>query len=215
MSIRWPFVLFDMDGTLIDSAEMVTRRYAETFEFFGIEVPGKEELHTLVGPSAVMSMTKYLGAERADAGIAHYRVLAKRDGLSGLDPFPGIPEMIHTLHSHGVRLAVATSKPEIEAERILAHVGLDHLFEAVSGASDALGINSKPDVMKRAIERLSPPSLSHVVMVGDRVFDVEGAAECGVESIFVSWGGADLNEAGQSIAITHNPAELETLILGK
>lgn len=215
MSTRWPFVLFDMDGTLIDSAEMVTRRYAETFEFFGIEVPGKEELHTLVGPSAVMSMTKYLGAERADAGIAHYRVLAKRDGLSGLDPFPGIPEMIHTLHSQGVRLAVATSKPEIEAERILAHVGLDHLFEAVSGASDALGINSKPDVMKRAIERLSPPSLSHVVMVGDRVFDVEGAAECGVESIFVSWGGADLNEAGQSVAITHTPAELETLILGK
>lgn len=215
MSTRWPFVLFDMDGTLIDSAEMVTRRYAETFEFFGIEVPGKEELHTLVGPSAVMSMTKYLGAERADAGIAHYRVLAKRDGLSGLDPFPGIPEMIHSLHSHGVRLAVATSKPEIEAERILAHVGLDHLFEAVSGASDAIGINSKPDVMKRAIERLSPASLSHVVMVGDRVFDVEGAAQCGVESIFVSWGGADLNEAGQSIAITHTPAELETLILGK
>lgn len=215
MSARWPFVLFDMDGTLIDSAEMVTRRYAETFEFFGVEVPGKEELHTLVGPSAVMSMTKYLGPERADEGIAHYRVLAKRDGLSGLDPFPGIPEMIHSLHSHGIRLAVATSKPEIEAEKILAHVGLDHLFEAVSGASDALGINSKPDVMKRAIERLSPPSLSHVAMVGDRVFDVEGAAECGVESIFVSWGGADLNEAGQSIAITHTPAELEALILGK
>lgn len=215
MTGKWPFVLFDMDGTLIDSAEMVTRRYVETFEFFCVEIPSEKELHSLVGPSAVMSMTKYLGAERVDEGIAYYRELAKRDGLSGLEPFPGIPEMIHSIHSQGVRLAVATSKPEVEAQKILSHVGLDHLFEAVSGASDALGINSKPDVMKRAIERLSPPTLSHVVMVGDRIFDVEGAVECGVDSIFVSWGGADLSEAGQSIAITHTPAELEALILSK
>lgn len=210
---RWKYVLFDMDGTLIDSAPMVTKRFAETFQYFGIAVPDEKELHSLVGPSAAMTMEKYLGVERAAAGVAHYRKVAAEQGISQLLPFPGVAEAISRLSTSGLRLAVATSKPEVEAVRILNNVDLAHFFDVVSGASDTEGVHRKADVISRALQRLEVSSLEECVMVGDRIFDVEGAEECGLETVFVSWGGADVDEASRALVIIDQPHELVDLVV--
>lgn len=210
---RWKYVLFDMDGTLIDSAPMVTKRFAETFEYFGITVPDEKELHSLVGPSAAMTMEKYLGANRVAEGVAYYRKVAAAQGISQLLPFPGVAETISRLSTSGLKLAVATSKPEVEAVRILNNVELGHFFDVVSGASDVEGVHRKADVILRALQRLEVSAPEDCVMVGDRIFDVEGAEECGLETVFVTWGGADKAEASRALLIIDQPHELVDLVV--
>lgn len=213
--LRWKIILFDMDGTLVDSAKMVTNRFAETFTNFGIQVPEAEELHGLVGPSAANTMLNYLGEELAPEGIAFYRELAKRDGSSGLSLFFGIRELITSLHLAGIQLGVATSKPELEAIHILKHLEIEQYFSVVSGASDIEGIYSKTDVISRALSRFSPSTLDEVVMIGDRIFDVEGAEACNLESIFVTWGGANVKEGTRSLFVVNSPEKLKQLLLSE
>lgn len=213
MNSKWKYVLFDMDGTLVDSAEMVIGRYVEAFQHFDVVVPAASELDTLVGPSAIMSMTKYLGSDLAHEGVKFYRELANRDGYKGLSLFPGIQNLIHNLSNAGLTLAVATSKPENEAKGILAHLGISSYFDFVSGASDQNGIHTKTEVIIRAIEGVSPPTVADVVMIGDRIFDVEGANNIGLPCIFVKWGGAQISEAEGAVFQVETPEELENLLL--
>ncbi|MBK5239313.1 MAG: HAD hydrolase-like protein [Actinomycetales bacterium] len=210
----WAAVLFDMDGTLVDSAAMVTRRFAETFRHFDVQVPSPAELHSLVGPSAETTMVKYLGPEAKAEGIIFYRELAKRDGVSGLELFSGVRELIARLEANSVKMAVATSKPEEEAKNILRHFGILESFEVVSGASDARGIHHKADVIRGAVDRLSLETGESSIMVGDRFFDIEGAAECGIPSLFVAWGGADSIEAEGAIRSFEMPNDLSDFLLG-
>lgn len=213
MKNNWSFVIFDMDGTLIDSAKIVTSRFARTFQKFGVEVPNISELHSLLGPSAASTMEKYLNSGDAADGLAHYRQLASEDGVTGIEAFAGIREVLRKLSETGITLAVATSKPEEEAVQILEHLGLLFYFSVISGASDKLGIHKKSDVIKSALNRLQPISIEKVVMVGDRIFDIEGAAECGIDSIFVTWGGASEAEGENATAIVQNPSNLYQLIV--
>ena len=202
-----------MDGTLIDSAPVVTRRYRETFLHFGIEVPSEQELHALVGPSAAMTMEKYLGADLVQEGIAHYRSVAEREGIDELNCFDGIPELLENLYARNLKLAVATSKPEIEAVKILKNLDLDHFFGVVSGASDANNVHTKTDVMKQALLRLDVPQLSQSIMIGDRIFDVDGSIDCGIDCVFVTWGGADLSEALNANYVAHTPTQLSEILI--
>lgn len=213
MNLKWKYVLFDMDGTLVDSEETVISRYVATFNHFGIQIPEKSELKKLLGPSAIMSMTKYLGTDLANDGVFFFRELAKKDGFKGISLFPGVADLVSKLHNEGICLSVATSKPEIEAIKILDHLDISGFFSFVSGASDIHGIHSKTDVIKRAIQELSISSNKDVLMVGDRIFDVEGARNIGIPCVFVDWAGTDIQEAEGSIGVAHTPSELEEFIL--
>ena len=213
MKNKWSIAIFDMDGTLIDSAKIVTSRFARTFQKFGVEVPNTTELHSLLGPSAASTMEKYLKSGDCADGLAHYRQLALEDGVNGIEPFTGIREVLRELSENEITLAVATSKPEVEAIRILEHLGLRHYFSVISGASDNLGIHKKGDVIRNALNRLQPKYFERVVMVGDRIFDIEGAAECGIDSIFVIWGGASEAESENATSVAQTPSELIDLLV--
>jgi phosphoglycolate phosphatase-like HAD superfamily hydrolase len=124
---------------------------------------------------------------RADEAIAAYRADYTTRGWSMNSVFDGIPALLDDLRAAGVRLAVATSKAEPTARRIIEHFGLDGHFEVVAGASIDGARSSKADVLGHALAQLGPLP-ERVLMVGDRRHDVEGAAAHGIATVVVEWG---------------------------
>ena len=126
-------------------------------------------------------------AEHTEAAIAAYRADYTTRGWAINSLFDGIGPLLADLRAAGVRLAVATSKAEPTARRILAHFGLDEHFEVVAGASVDGTRASKADVLAHALAQLQPLP-ERVLMVGDRRHDVEGAAAHGIDAVVVGWG---------------------------
>ena len=144
--------------------------------------------------------------EQTDAAIAAYRADYITRGWAMNRLFDGIPALLADLRAAGVRLAVATSKAEPTAQRILAHFGLDEHFEVIAGASLDGSRAAKSDVVAHALAQLEPLP-DRVLMVGDRSHDVEGAAEHGIDTVVVGWGygGSDFDgpPTSQPLALTH------------
>jgi phosphoglycolate phosphatase len=189
-------VLFDLDGTLVDSAALITQHLAGALRAVDAQVPGPAVMMSLVGPPFETALPAIgLTAEQTAAAILHYRstydpVAAEQSVL-----FPGIPGLLEKLDAAGLRMAIATSKPERTAARIAAGLGIAHRFAVIGGADPAAGRLGKGPVIASVLTRLSlDPTRAPVVMVGDRSHDVEGAIANGVPAIGVGWGYADPGE---------------------
>lgn len=180
-------VIFDLDGTLTDSAEGIVASFRHALTQIGAEVPDGDLAGRIVGPPMHVTLQSMGLGEQADAAIAAYRADYTTRGWSMNGLFDGIPQLLADLAAAGVRLAVATSKAEPTAQRILAHFGLDHYFEVIAGASVDGSRSAKADVVAHALTQLTPLP-SRVVMVGDRYHDVEGAAAHGIDTVVVGWG---------------------------
>src|SRR5262249_34039495 len=142
--------------------------------------------------------------EHTDAAIAAYRADYTARGWAMNRLFDGIPALLTELRAAGVRLAVATSKAEPTARRILAHFGLDEHFEVIAGASLDGSRAGKRDVVAHALAQLDPMP-ERIIMVGDRSHDVEGAAEHGIDTVVVGWGygASDFDGPDAVVAHTH------------
>lgn len=180
-------VIFDLDGTLTDSAQGIVASFRHALDAVGAVAPEGDLAGLIVGPPMHHTLRDMGLGEQADAAIAAYREDYLDRGWAINRPFDGIPALLADLRAAGVRLAVATSKAEPTAVRILAHFGLDGHFEVIAGASvDGLRA-TKSEVVKRALAQLEPLP-DRVLMVGDRSHDVEGAAEHGIDTVVVAWG---------------------------
>ncbi|TFV60529.1 HAD family hydrolase [Mycobacterium sp. PS03-16] len=201
---RPQLVLFDLDGTLTDSAQGIVASFRHALGEVGVPVPDGDLASRIVGPPMHHTLRSLGLGERADAAIAAYRADYTTRGWSMNRTFDGIPALLADLQAAGVRLAVATSKAEPTAQRILAHFGLDGYFEVIAGASVDGVRATKADVVAYALERLRPLP-DRVVMVGDRWHDVEGAAEHGIDTVVVGWGygRADFTEPTPVAALAH------------
>lgn len=213
----WTCILFDLDGTLTDSASGITSSLARTFETLGIPVPGPAQLIEYVGPPLLDSLQSMAGMDEAAAraALAVYRVDYAERGAFDSAVFPGIRGLLQRLCAAGLPIAVATSKPESQAVRILEHFGIAEHFDVIAGASDDESRSAKADVVADALRRLTERGidLEHTVMVGDRSFDVEGAAENGLPTILVEWGYGSPAEAAGAIAVVHSTDQLSALLL--
>ena len=203
-------VLFDLDGTLSDSAALITHHLVGALRAVGAEVPGPDVLMSLVGPPFETALPPLgLTAEQTTAAIRHYRstydpVAAEQSVL-----FPGVPALLDELGAAGLRLAVATAKPERTANRILAGLGLVERFALVGGSDPTAGRVGKGPVIASVLMRLDlDPARSPVVMVGDRSHDVEGAIANGIPSIGVGWGYAEPGELAEATLVV---ADLDAL----
>ncbi|VEG56395.1 HAD family hydrolase [Mycolicibacterium aurum] len=200
---RGDLVIFDLDGTLTDSAEGIVASFRHALEAVGASVPDGDLAGRIVGPPMHITLREMGLGDCADAAIAAYRADYTTRGWSMNRPFVGIPELLADLRAAGVRLAVATSKAEPTAQRILAHFGLDSVFEVIAGASTDGARSAKSDVVAHALHQLAPLP-DRVVMVGDRFHDVEGAAAHGIGTIVVGWGYGRLDFTdGDSGALAH------------
>lgn len=199
---RGDLVIFDLDGTLTDSAEGIVASFRHALLTIGVDVPDGDLANRIVGPPMHLTLQEMGLGEHTDAAIAAYRADYSRRGWSMNRPFAGIPELLADLHAAGVRLAVATSKAEPAARRILAHFGLEERFEVISGATVDGTRSSKAEVLGHALAQLAPLP-DRVVMVGDRSHDVEGAAAHGIGAIVVGWGYGGDDFTGGSSALAH------------
>ncbi len=184
---RGDLVIFDLDGTLTDSAEGIVASFRHALQTVGAAVPDGDLVSRIVGPPMHVTLAQMGLGDCADAAIAAYRADYTSRGWSMNRPFDGIPGLLTDLQAAGVRLAVATSKAEPTAQRILAHFDLDACFEVIAGASPDGTRSAKADVVAHALTQLAPVP-DRVVMIGDRSHDVEGAAVHGIGTIVVGWG---------------------------
>jgi phosphoglycolate phosphatase len=212
-------VLFDMDGTLLDSAAGVTASAAKALAAVGARVPSPEELRRFVGPPMLESFSGPAGLdeETAQKALKHYRQAYADEGAGQSALYEGIPEMLERLNDAGVPMAIATSKVEDQAIRLARHFGLEHHFVSICGASDRERRATKADVIAELLLRLARAGvdLSHPVMVGDRSYDVDGAASHGIPTIFAAWGYGSATEASAAAFVSSSPlAVLETVLPG-
>jgi phosphoglycolate phosphatase len=201
---RPQLVIFDLDGTLTDSAEGIVSSFRHALGQIGAAVPDGDLASRIVGPPMHHTLSGMGLGERADAAIAAFRADYSTRGWAMNSLFDGIGVLLADLQSAGIRLAVATSKAEPTARRILAHFGLDRYFEVVAGASVDGTRATKADVLGHALAQLQPLP-ERVLMVGDRLHDVEGAAAHGIDAVVVGWGygHADFADATATNGLVH------------
>ncbi|NRG42136.1 HAD hydrolase-like protein [Rathayibacter sp. VKM Ac-2835] len=213
----WSCILFDLDGTITDSAPGITGTLVETFVELGRPVPTPAELLAYVGPPLLDAFRELGGmsVDEAQAALVVYRRRYNAGGLFDSSVYPGLPELLAGIAASGIPLSLATSKPESAARRVLEHYGLAQHFTIICGASEDEVRSAKADVVEEALRRLREigVDLSTPVMVGDREHDVHGAAAHGVPTIMVEWGYGSPIEAVGTIAVVSGADELQALLL--
>ena len=189
-------LLFDLDGTLTDPGEGITNSVAYALGKFGIEVTDKTTLYNFIGPPLVDSFMKYYDFNKEDALLAvdYYREYFGVTGIFENRVFDGIPELLDTIKKTGRIIALAPSKPEQYATRILDHFDLSQYFDFIGGATMDETRSKKADVIEYTLKQLNVTDKSNVVMVGDRHHDIDGANQNCLDSIGVLFGYGDREE---------------------
>ena len=218
MNTPYSCILFDLDGTIVDSAPGITATLAYMFEQLGKPIPTPSELLRYVGPPLLDSFRDYAGldADESAAALAIYREKYLNVGAYDATQYPGVGAVLKAVHDSPVPMSLATSKPETPATLILEHFNLARYFDIITGASDDEVRSAKKDVVAEALLRLAAmgADISRPVLVGDREHDVEGAAANGVPTIFVEWGYGSPAEQAGSVAVASTPEQLQELLLG-
>ncbi len=193
-------VIFDLDGTLTDSAAGIVASFLHALDEIGAAVPEGDLAGRVVGPPMHHTLASMGLGDRAQEAVAAYRADYTTRGWANNSLFEGVPDLLTDLRRAGVRLAVATSKREDTARQIIEHFGIDEHFEVIAGASADGTRATKAEVVAHALTQLAPVP-EHVLMVGDRSHDVEGAAAHGIDTVVVGWGyGA--SDFGRSDSVT-------------
>ncbi len=213
--MRYPYVFFDLDGTLTDPAEGITNAVMYALRHFGITVQDRRELYAFIGPPLKQCFEKYFHftPEQSEEALRQYRVYFSDKGLFENTVYEGIAELLQSLTAAGVKVVLATSKPAIFANRILEHFQLNQYFTFVSGSELNGARVEKTDVIRYALDNLSIINLDEVMMVGDRCFDVNGAKECGLRCIGVLYGYGNEEELKDAFAVAKTVSDLKELLL--
>jgi phosphoglycolate phosphatase len=182
-------VLFDLDGTLSDSAPGILSSLRYAFAANGLEPLDAHAERELLGPPFYETLPPLIGGEdKLPAVLSAYREKYGEGGMFDATVYDGIRDVLAMLHVSGVRLAVATSKPEPYAVPIIEHLGLTEFFETVGGDELDGSLPTKALVIEKVLRRMGSPDRSGVVMIGDRAHDVIGAREHGIACIGAGWG---------------------------
>ncbi len=213
--MKYPFIFFDLDGTLTDPALGITNSIMYALKRFGIKVADRRELYSFIGPPLKEQFEIVYGftSEQAEIALKEYRVYFSDKGLFENTVYEGVPALLQALTAAGCKLVLATSKPAVFADRILEHFDLKKYFTFLSGSELGGARVEKADVIRFALEKLQITDLSQVIMVGDRCFDVEGAKACGIETVGVLYGYGNTEELKNAKAVANTVAELQTILL--
>lgn len=221
----YKYCLFDLDGTLTDPKEGITKCVQYALQKFGINEPDLHKLEPFIGPPLKDSFMHFYSLSDADAvqAISYFRERFAPTGIFENQIFSGIKEMLEKLSSKGIHLAVASSKPMIFVRKILAHFEIERFFQVVVGSElDGTRV-SKEEVVEEALSQLGVNKIAEnerkklCAMIGDRKFDIEGAKAHGLTGIGVTFGYAEegeLEKAGADF-IVNSVDELSSLLNGE
>lgn len=215
--MRWRYLLFDLDGTLTDPMLGITRSVQYALRRFGIEVDDLRTLCRFIGPPLKESFRDFYGMddEQATRAVALTREYFAPRGIFENRLYEGIPELLTELQAAGCMLAMATSKPEPFARQIAEHFRLADRFTLIGGATMDGTRTAKRDVVRYVLGALDVEDPTAAVMIGDRRYDIEGAAAEGIASIGVLWGYGSREELAAAGAgqIVGTIPELRALLL--
>lgn len=209
------YILFDLDGTLTNPKVGITRAIQYAMKQLGEPVEPMDALISFIGPPLAVSFAERgYDEEKTAQAIAYYRDYFTKDGMFENDVYDGIEALLQQLKTAGKTLAVATSKPEIFAETILAHFELMPYFDVIVGSELDGRRSAKADVIAEVLQCLNVHA-SQCVMIGDRKHDMIGARTHHMTAIGVTYGYGDaqeLTEAGADF-ICHDVRALQQLLL--
>ena len=215
--MRYPVVFFDLDGTLTDSGEGITKSVRYALAKFGIEAE-LDALRTFIGPPLHHSFASQFGFDAAQArrAVTYYREYFAEQGLYENRVFDGVPELLGDLQTAGATQFVVTSKPGVYAERIVEHFDLRRHFAHVVGSELDLSNTDKPTLVRLALDRVPAGATGPVVMVGDREHDIVGARAHDLDSVGVVYGAGSREEleAAKATHVVDTVASLHRLLLG-
>lgn len=209
-------LLFDLDGTLTDPKEGITKSVSYALKSFGIEVKDLDTLCPFIGPPLRDSFMEFYGLDEVQTVRAKlkYREYFSGRGLFENRVYDGIEELLKHLKSRGKKLYVASSKPEKFVREILVHFHLDSYFTFMGGSDFEETRPDKADVIRYVLRENGIPDLSGAVMIGDRKHDILGAREVGLLSVGVLYGFGGREELLQAGAdhIAKTVGELKELL---
>lgn len=206
-------ILFDLDGTLTESGEGITKSVQYALEKIGKPEPDLEKLRVFVGPPLLEQFMKYAGVdeETARQAIVFYRERYSVTGIFENSPYAGIEKVLADLRRQGYLVAVASSKPECYVNQILEHFHLSSYFHEIVGSEMNGTRTKKTEVIEEALKRLGyQDRREEVLMVGDKEQDVLGARISSLQCLAVSYGYGTMEEleAAQPMKIVHSVQEL-------
>lgn len=196
-------VVFDLDGTLFDAEEGIVSSVVKAMKEMGLEIPQGAQLRQVVGPPLRYSFHDLLNvpSERLDEAADRYAHIFRSEGMYRYSVYPGIRTMLRVLKENGIYVALASSKPRDLCEHILRHYGLRHFFDRVIGETDSHAKLGKPEMIRRAL----PEHYERAAMVGDRLYDMEGAKAAGVDGVGAVYGCGSVEElqnAGATLLVS-------------
>jgi len=211
-------ILFDLDGTLVDSKPGIFGAIRYTFHELHLPQLSEEEMDRFIGPSIGSSFRNVCGFsdEQTEQAIALFRTYYQEKGLYECMLYPGLTGLLQMLKEENRKIALSTKKPEIFARQILADKGILSYFDAISGAEYADQTDHKDYIVRRAAQRLGLP-VSDCVLLGDTRFDCIGASMVGMDCIGVLYGYGTWQElcGNGAAALAENARELSVLLCGR
>ena len=209
-------VLWDLDGTIMDSAPGIYQSFEHTFATLGLDTPSREELRKFLGPPLRSTFGEMLGFSDADTrrAIEIYREHYHSVGAFAGEPYPGVIDLVVESRSDGVLSGLATSKAETAARLVTTHFGLDNLFDIYGCATDDDVRKTKSDVLEFVLTELGDLGAhrDRIVLIGDRIHDVEGAVEFGIDCVLVEWGYGNADEFAEAHASVATVDELRSFL---
>ena len=184
-------IFFDLDGTLTESGEGITKSVQYALEKIGKPEENLEKLKVFVGPPLMEQFMKYarVDEETGRKAVKYYRERYEVKGIFENRPYDGVEDMLQELKRRGYILAVASSKPEYYVTKILDYFNLSSYFDVVVGSEMNGARTSKAEVIEEALKRVKmSDKRQEVLMVGDKEHDVLGARAAGLDCVAVAYG---------------------------
>ncbi len=188
--MRKKTILFDLDGTLVNSEEGITKSVRYSLGKYQMEENDQNVLRRFIGPPLEESFQREYGfsLEKAREATLYFRERYQDVGLYESELYPGVADALADLKEAGFRLGVASSKQEKFCERILGHFGVSQYFDLIGGARREENISTKIEVLEDVLARFGVADRGEAVLVGDTRYDAQGAKEAGIACIGVTYG---------------------------
>lgn len=212
----YKYVIFDFDGTVANSSEGVSASICYALESFGIPIPPEDVMIKFFGPPLVNGFMDNVGVdeETAVALTAKYRELYTDNAMYLLELYDGVRELLEKLKVNGIKIGIASSKPKKFFDKLLEKLEITDYFSAICGAEMDAKDNGKKEIIENSIKQLGAKNLDEVIMVGDRMFDIEGAHQAGLKCIAVTYGFGTREEFEEYDAeyIVDTPEEIMNIV---
>lgn len=212
---KYKTLLFDLDGTITDSSEGIINSIVYALEKMNVTITDRAVLKKFVGPPLMDSYKKYFDftKEEAELGLKLFREYFAEKGIFENRLFDGMAELLADLVKEGYELVLATSKPDVFAEKILEHFNIKQYFTHMSACPMDEANITKIDIIKGALEMTSNKNKDEILMIGDTALDVNGAKICGIDALGVLYGTDTAEELKNAVYIAKDINEIRSILL--